>query len=162
MPRIGDKPPANLPLWPWGGPRSVRERLVDPAQFDRKRRKKSGDPKRPALASAALLDFIGPGHSSDELRLPPPPSPYPDGGQELNAFPDRALTREVCAQGARVGRDDLEMALGRLALPAERRARLEAMLNREEQMLEVLGRLQADTEEIIERMKMEYKTNGSY
>ncbi len=162
MPRIGDKPPSSISLWPWGGPRSVRERLVDPAQFDRKRRKKSGDPKRPALASTALLDFIGPGHSSDELRLPFPASPHQDGGQELNPFPDRTLTREVCERGAGVGREELEMALGRLALPPERKACLEAMLNREEQMLEVLGRLQADTEEIIERMKMEYKTNGSY
>ena len=73
MAKINQQPP-KTPMWPWGGPRSVRERLVDPAQFDRKKKlKKAGDPKNPALASAALMDFIGPAHSSEELRLPLPP-----------------------------------------------------------------------------------------
>jgi hypothetical protein len=36
------------------------------------RTKKKGDPKNPSLASAALLDFIGPAHSAEELRLPMP------------------------------------------------------------------------------------------
>jgi hypothetical protein len=66
MAKISQQPPA--PLWPWGGPRSVRERLVDPKQLDRKSRK--GDPKNPALASAALLEFLAPAHSSEEVRLP--------------------------------------------------------------------------------------------
>ena len=73
MAKINNQPP-KAPLWPWGGPRSVREKLVDPTQFDRKKKlKKTGNPKSPALASAALLDFIGPAHSSEELRLPTPP-----------------------------------------------------------------------------------------
>src|SRR6185369_17960382 len=77
MAKINQNPP-RTPMWPWGGPRSVRERLVDPAQFDRKKQaRKAGNPKSPALASAALLDFIGPAHSADELRLPLPP--YPEG-----------------------------------------------------------------------------------
>ena len=80
MAKLNNMPP-RAPLWPWGGPRSVREKLVDPAEFDRKKKvAKKGDPKNPALASAALLDWIGPGHNADELRLPLPP--HPDEGQE--------------------------------------------------------------------------------
>src|SRR5687768_12556220 len=71
-----NQPPPRTPQWPWGGPRIVREKLVDPKQFDRRRRlAKKGDPKNPALASVELLEFLGPAHSSDELRLPLPASP---------------------------------------------------------------------------------------
>ena len=51
MAKVGQQPKA--PLWPWGGPRSVRDKLVDKTQVTSKARKK-GDPKNPALASAAL------------------------------------------------------------------------------------------------------------
>ena len=39
---------------------------------------------------------------------------------------------------------------------------MKAVLNRETQMLSLLGKVQADTDEIIERMKQEYKAGGSY
>lgn len=176
MARIGDRPPnpgprlpsaspdvstSRSPVWPWGGPRSVRDRLVDPSVFDRKRRRKSGDPKSPALASADLLDFIGPGHTSDELRLPMPPG-YGDGGEEFRPFPDRALTAEICEMGNEQARRDLETALKRLPLPPERHAYVMAMLGREARMLDLLERTQADVDEVVERMKSEYKANGSY
>lgn len=176
MARIGDSPPRRGPLWPppstevpsnrapawpWGGPRSVRDRLLNPSAFDRKRRRKSGDPKSPALASADLLDFIGPGHSSDELRMPLPPG-YGDGAEEFRPFPDREVTAELCELGNAQARGDLEKALKRLALPPERQAYLAAVLAREAQMLEVLGRIQADVEEVVERMKAECKSTGSY
>src|SRR3954467_8151608 len=74
MSKINQQPRA--PVWPWGGPQKVREKLVDPATLDRKKKlKKLGNPKNPALASSALLDFIAPAHSSEEMRLPLPPQP---------------------------------------------------------------------------------------
>lgn len=159
MSRIGNP---NVPAWPWGGPRSVREKLVDPAQLDRKRRKKLGDPKRPALASAQLLEFMGPGKTSDELRLPPPPSPFGDGARELTPFPDRAFTRQVTERGDEAARRMLEGALARISVAPDKLNRMRAVLHREAQMLSLLGRVQAETDEIIERMKQEYKDNGSY
>jgi hypothetical protein len=176
MARIGDSPPRRGPLWPppstelpsnrapvwpWGGPRSVRDRLVNPSAFERKRRRKSGDPKSPALASTDLLDFIGPGHTSDELRLPMPPG-YGDGSEEFRPFPDRELTAEICELGSAESRGELESALKRLALPPERHAYVMGMLEREARMLEVLERIQADVDEVVERMKAECKANGSY
>lgn len=159
MAKIGQP---NIPVWPWGGPRSVREKLVDPTQFERKRRKKLGDPKRPALASSTLIDFIGPGHTSDELRLPPPPSPFGDGARELTPFPDRAFTREVVGRGDEAARRSLDAALARVAVAPEKLERMRAVIQREAHMLNLLGQVQAETEEIIERMKEEYKATGSY
>jgi len=162
MAKINMQPP-HVPHWPWGGPRSIREKLVDPTQFDRKKRaKKMGDPKRPALASAELLDFMGPGHTSDELRLPPPPSPFGEGTEELNPFPDRAFTRQVVDRGGEQSRRSLEAALARVSVSADKLERMKAVLNREAQMLSLLGKVQADTDEIIEKMKIEYKATGSY
>lgn len=176
MARIGDGQPKPMPqfpsaspevstnrgvVWPWGGPRSVRERLVNPSVFERKKRRKTGDPKSPALASADLLDFMGPGHTSDELRLPMSPG-YGDGGEEFRPFPDRELTAEICELGGVEARAELEKMLGRLALAPGRHARVAEMLGREARMLEVLGRMQADVDEVVERMKAEYKANGSY
>lgn len=159
MAKIGQQ---KIPVWPWGGPRSVREKLVDPAQFERKRRKKVGDPKRPPLASAELLDFMGPGHASDDVRLPPPPSPYGDGARELTPFPDRSYTREVVARGDDENRMAMEAALARINAAPEKLERMRALLAREGQMLNLLEELQNDTDAIIEMMKREYKANGSY
>ncbi|MGC4121955.1 MAG: hypothetical protein QM765_46720 [Myxococcales bacterium] len=163
MAKVGDPQSSRIPLWPWGGPRSIREKLVDPAQFDRKKKaKKLGDPKRPPLASAALLEFMGPGHTSDELRLPPPPSPFGQGTEELTPFPDRAFTRTVVERGADGSRKALDAALGRVTVAPDKLERMKAVINREAQMLSLLGKVQADTDEVIERMKQEYKANGSY
>jgi hypothetical protein len=154
----------RVPAWPWGGPRSVRERLVDPAQFDRKKKsKKLGDPKNPALASAALLDFMGPGHASDEVRLPPPPSPFDGTGErEITPFPDRAYTRKVVQRGDDGSKQALDGAMGKLVVAADKLERMRAVVHREAQMLALLGKVQENTEGIIEQMKREYKRNGSY
>lgn len=161
MSKVGNQQPQSF--WPWGGPRSIREKLVDPAQFDRKKKaKKLGDPKRPALASAELLEFMGPGHTSDELRLPPPPSPFGQGTEELVPFPDRAFTRQVVDRGGEGTKRALEAALTRVAVAPDKLERMRAVINREAQMLALLGKVQSDTDEIIERMKQEYKANGSY
>lgn len=161
MARIGDPASSGAPVWPWGAPRNVRERLVDPSVFDRKKRRKSGDPKSPALASADLLDFIGPGHTSDELRLPMPPG-YEDGSEDFRPFPDRELTAELCSQGSEEARGVLAQAVKSLALPPERQARVMAMLGREARMLAVLGHIQKEVDEIVDRMKAELKVTGRY
>src|SRR5687767_3119504 len=84
-----NNPQPQPPAWPWGGPRSVRERLVNRAQIDRtKKTGKTGNPKSPALASSALLDFIAPAHHSEELRLPLP-TPPPGHDADVETFYDR-------------------------------------------------------------------------
>jgi len=163
MAKIGGDNTPRVPLWPWGGTRSIREKLVDPAQFDRKKKaRKLGDPKQPPLASAALLEFMGAGHTSDEVRLPPPPSPFGQGTEEITPFPDRAFTRTVVERGEEGQRFAVESALSRVSVAPDKLERMKAVLNREAQMLSLLGRVQTDTDEIIERMKEEYKANGSY
>src|SRR5688500_7053355 len=90
------RPPLPAPTWPWGGPRSVRERLVDPSQLDRRKGKK-GDPKNPPLASFALLEFMGPGHTSEELRLPEPAMPT-GYDAELAGFADAPHLEALAAR----------------------------------------------------------------
>ena len=77
MASIRQQPQA--PQWPWGGPQALRSKVVNRGQIEKKGVKKKGDPKNPALASTALLDFIGPAHSAEELRLPLPPMPAGHG-----------------------------------------------------------------------------------
>src|SRR5690349_14596825 len=130
----------RAPQWPWGGPRSVREKLVDPAQLDRKKAKKKGDPKNPALASAALLDFIGPPHSAEELRLPLPPSP--DGHDaDTAALLDGPQLESVAERAGEEQRRSLDRALAGLKAPPDRIDRLKALLAREAQMLTLVGRI---------------------
>ncbi|MCP3097626.1 hypothetical protein LZ198_01910 [Myxococcus sp. K15C18031901] len=158
MARINNQPP-KAPLWPWGGPRSVRERLVDPSQVDRKKLRKTGNPKNPALASSALLDFIGPAHSSEELRLPLPPHP---GGHDadLEGFSDRPHLASVAGRGGDDERRMLERGLARVNAPPERLERLKALLQRESSMLTLVDQVNEETKEIIRRMWAEQKDEG--
>src|SRR5882757_8983829 len=106
MAKINQQPPQ--PAWPWGGPRAVQEKLVKRAQLiDSKKVKKKGDPKNPALASAALLDFIGPPHSSEELRLPLPV--FPEGHDaDLDGYLDRQSLGSVAGRSDQDTRGRLE------------------------------------------------------
>src|SRR3954468_13977290 len=133
MAKINNQPPPSA-AWPWGGPRSVRERLIDRAQLDKKKLGKAGNPKSPALPSAALLDFIGPAHSSEELRLPLPPHP---GGHDadLEGFSDRPHLASVAGRGEEDQRRMLERGLSKVNAPPERLERLKALLSRESAML---------------------------
>lgn len=155
MARIG-QPPPPLPPWPWGGPRSVREKLVDRAQLDRKARGKKGDPRNPALASAALLDFIGPAHSADELRLP-----LPVAGSGLLAEVESALDRPVLAELADhlsgEAQAAMEEGLGELQASPERLERLRALLHLEAQMLNLVGAVAEEVQEIERRRREETK-----
>lgn len=158
MARINNQPP-KTPAWPWGGPRSVRERLVSPSQVDRKKLRKSGNPKSPALASAALLDFIGPAHSSEELRLPLPPHP---GGHDadLEGFSDRPHLASVAGRGEEDQRRMLERGLSKVNAPPERLERLKALLHRESAMLTLVDQVNEETKEIIRQMWAAQKDEG--
>ncbi|WP_163996729.1 hypothetical protein [Pyxidicoccus caerfyrddinensis] len=158
MARINNQPP-KTPVWPWGGPRSVRERLVDPSQVDRKKLRKTGNPKNPALASAALLDFIGPAHSSEELRLPLPPHP---GGHDadLEGFSDRPHLASVAGRGDEDQRRMLERGLSKVNAPPERLERLKALLSRESAMLTLVDQVNEETKEIIRQMWAAQKDEG--
>jgi hypothetical protein len=157
MAKINNQPP-RTPLWPWGGPRAVREKLVDPSQFDRKKRK-AGNPKSPALASAALLDFIGPAHSSEELRLPTPPHPRGNDAP-LEGYSDRPHLSAVAERGENEQRRLLERSLSKINAPPERMDRLKALLQRESQMLALVGQVSAEVQEIQRRMREEQKGEG--
>lgn len=159
MSKINNQPP-KMPLWPWGGPRSVREKLVDPAQFDRKKAlKKAGNPKNPALASAALLDFIGPAHSSEELRLPLPPHPKGHDA-DVEGYSDRPFLSSVAERADTDQRRLLDRGLSKVNAPPERMERLKALLQREAQMLALVGELSAEVKEIQRRMREEQKGEG--
>ncbi|ATB37297.1 hypothetical protein CYFUS_002718 [Cystobacter fuscus] len=157
MAKINNQPP-RAPLWPWGGPRAVREKLVEPSQFDRKKRK-AGNPKNPALASAALLDFIGPAHSSEELRLPTPPQPRGHDA-DLEGFSDRPFLGSVAGRADTEQRQLLERSLSLINTTPERMERLKGLLQREAQMLSLVNQVHADIQDIQRRMREEQQEEG--
>ena len=156
MAKINNQPP-RAPLWPWGGPRSVREKLVDPSQLNRK--KKAGNPKNPALASAALLDSIGPAHSSEELRLPTPPNPRQNDAP-LEGFSDQPHLESVAERAEGDQRQMLERGLARISAPPDRMDRLKALLQREAQMLTLVGHVHEEVQEIHRRIREEQQDEG--
>ena len=157
--RIGNPNPNAAAFWPWPG--NVREKIVERNQLvDRKKaKKKLGDPKNPPLASAALLDFMGPGHTSEELRFPAPISPRAGEPRtsEESALP---ALENLFDRGGEQATAGLSRELGRLGVPADRLERLKALLQRETSMLQVMGRLQGDLAEIQRRMREETKNKG--
>ena len=155
MPKIKEQS-----VFRWVGPKRLRERLVDPLQLERAgKARRQGDPKHPALASAALMDFIGPAHSADELRLPLPPQP---GGRyaELTPFSDRPNLQAAVERGVAENTAALERALRGVSAVPKRMAELEILLGRERRMLERLARLHGEIEEIQRRVREEQKESG--
>lgn len=159
MAKINQPPPQ--PLWPWGGEKQVRERLVNPAQLKKTQKKeKLGNAKNPALASSALLDFIGPAHSAEEMRLPLPPNPQQDGGALLEGFSDRPALGQVAERGEQGARHQLERNLGRINASPERLDRLKALLGAESAMLSLVGELNDEMKEIQRRIRLEQAGEG--
>ncbi len=156
MAKIGDPPRA--PQWPWGGPRSVREKLVDRSQITTKARKK-GDPKNPSLASAALLDSIGPAHSAEELRLPMPPMPL---GHEadVEGYTDRPHLSTVRERMEEHRQAELERNLGSVRAPPDRVERLRSLLQREASMLELISSVSEQMEEVERKRRAEQAGEG--
>ncbi|MEW6433477.1 MAG: hypothetical protein AB1730_18380 [Myxococcota bacterium] len=158
MAKIGQQQP-RAPMWPWGGPRSVRDKLVDRSQLERKNVRKKGDPKNPALASAALIDFIGPAHSAEELRLP---MPVPPGGHDadIEGYSDRPQLQSVAERMNEARQAALERGLQTLRAAPDRVDRLRSLLQREAQMLELVGAVSADQLEIERRRREETREEG--
>jgi hypothetical protein len=154
MAKIGQPPQQpRTPQWPWGGPRAVRDKLVDRTQVGSKVRKK-GDPKNPALASAALLDSIGPAHSADELRLPMPPGPAGHDA-DVESFLDRPHLSNVAERLSEAAQEALQQGLGTLRAPADRVDRLKSLLQRESSMLELVGQVSREMAEVERRRREE-------
>jgi hypothetical protein len=162
MARIGQPPTPPPSVWPWSQVRTSREKLVEPSEFERKRRLKKGDPRNPPLASAELLEFMGPGSSSDDLRLPPPPGSAGSTAGDVPVFPDRTLTRQATDRVDERSRLGMEKALAKANLPADRLDRLKSLLRTEAQMITLLQRIQKESDAVIERMKSELKANGQF
>lgn len=157
MAKVGQQPKA--PLWPWGGPRSVRDKLVDKTQVTTKAKKK-GDPKNPALASAALLDFIAPAHSAEELRLPMPPMPAGHGG-DVEGFLDRPHVSTVAERMNEYRQAELERGMSAVRAAPERVDRLRALLQREAQMLNLVSMVGEAMSE-VERRRREEQAEEAY
>ncbi len=147
--------PFRAPLWPWGAPGLVRERKIDRGQLGRdKKARKKGDPKNPAIASSALLDFIGPAHSAEELRLPLPP--HPDGHEaDLDGDHDAPHLFSVAERGDADARQALERGLAQVRAAPDRLDRLKALLGREAQMLELVAQLSEEVVEIQRKIRDE-------
>jgi hypothetical protein len=158
MAKIGGQQP-RAPAWPWGGPREVRGKLVDRTQLERKNVRKKGDPKNPALASTALLDFIGPAHSAEEVRLPLPPGPAGHDA-DVEGYLDRGPLSSVAERMQEAQQDTLQRGLGMLRAAPDRVERLKSLLARESQMLELIGSVSNDMAEIERRRREESSTEG--
>ncbi len=158
MAKINQQIPRG-PAWPWGGPSTVREKLVNRAQLEKKNVRKKGDPKNPSLASTALLDSISPAHSAEELRLPMPPMP---AGHEadIESYTDRSRLSTVAQRAQDEERALLEMGLQSIRAAPDRVERLKSLLSRENQMLQLVGNLSIDMDEIQRRMREEQKEEG--
>ena len=154
-----NNPNAGAAFWPWSA--NVREKIVERAQLiDRKKaKKKGGDPKNPPLASAALLEFMGPGHTSEELRFPAPVSPRAGEPRtaEESALP---ALENMLDRGSDSANQGIAKEIQRLGVPAERMERLRGLLQREAGMLQVMGRLSTDLAEIHRRIRDENKGKG--
>jgi hypothetical protein len=157
MAKVGQQPKA--PAWPWGGPRSVRDKLVDPTQVGTKAKKK-GDPKNPALASAALLDFIGPAHSAEALRLPMPPVPA-GHDSDLEGFLDRPYVSTVAERMSEYRQAELERGMTAVRAAPERVDRLRSLLEREGQMLNLVSTV-AEAMIEIERRRREEQAEEAF
>lgn len=157
MSKVGNQPRA--PAWPWGGPKEVAGKLVNRAQLEKKNVRKKGDPKNPSLASAALLDSIAPAHSAEELRLPMPPMP---GGHDADVagYADRPHLSTAAERMAEHRKAEMERSLAVVNAPPDRVDRLRSLLQREGQMLELVGKLNADMGDIERRRREEQAGEG--
>ena len=158
MAKINLQPRA--PQWPWGAQGTVREKKIDRAQLNRtKKAGKKGDPKNPAIASSALIDFIGPAHSAEEMRLPLPP--HPNGHDaDLEGDNDRPHLQSVAVRSDQDARMAIDRGLGAVRAAPDRLERLKALLGREAQMLNLVGQLSAEVAEIQRKIREEQKDEG--
>jgi hypothetical protein len=151
MAKINKRTP-RTPQFPW----DLRS-LVRPKELERSSKvKPKGDPKRPATASRALLEFIGPAHGSDELRLPLPPLP-PGHEADLVSLLDRPQLAQFIEREDGDVSERMEQALPLVRAAEDRRERLRALLGRERQMRKVVRWVQEQVEEIERKRQEETK-----
>jgi len=146
-------------MWPWGGAKNVHEKLVRSSQLDARRTNRKKDPRALPLASAALLEFIGPAHSSEELRLPAPLMPL--GEEPFDGFSEREALAQALERGSPESLGQLQKQLLTLNVPAERLERLKSMLAYEESMLQLVGEV-SETLGEIERLRREAQQEEGY
>jgi len=144
------------------GPGAARKRFRASSsigQLERKNVRKKGDPKNPSLASAALLDFIGPAHSAEEVRLPLPPGPAGHDA-DVEGYLDRGPLNTVAERMQEAQQETLQRGLGMLRAAPDRVERLKSLLAREAQMLELIGTVSNDMAEIERRRREETSAEG--
>ena len=159
MANINQRPP-QPPYWPWGPRRTVRERLVDLKQLrDRQLARKKGDPKNPPLASAELIDFMGPGHSSDAVRLPPPPLPI-ELEAEVGGEVGLATLKTLADRAGEEKNQPLSRNLSSVNATPERVDRMQALLRCESDMLSLMGNLHQAAQHVENMRREETKDEG--
>jgi hypothetical protein len=154
MPKINTPSPNSM--WPWGGAKNVQEKLVRASQLQSRRTNWKRD-KTPPLASAALLEFIGPAHSSEALRLPAPPIPL----ERDSSFSESEGLTQALERSSPESSRQLQKQLLALQVPAERLERLKSMLVYEEGMLALVGEVNGSIAE-IERLRREEQQEEGY
>jgi hypothetical protein len=155
-----NRPPPN-PYWPWGANRLVREKIVALEQLERKQRaKRRADPKNPPLASSALLEFMGPGHTSEELRLPEPQIPV-ELQAELGGEVGLSVLRSIKDRSEPDSQKKLERGLTQVKATPERVERLRSLMRCETDMLGLMGNLHDAVSE-IERLRREESKDEGY
>jgi len=132
--------------------------LVERSQLTTKTKKK-GDPRNPALASAALLDSIGPAHSAEELRLPMPPAP-PGHDADVEGYSDRPFLSTVAERLREQRQAQVEAGLNEIRAAPDRVDRLRALLQREASMLELVDQVSEDMAEVERRRRQEQAEEG--
>jgi len=152
-------PSPNASMWPWGGAKNVKEKLVRASQLQTRRAGRKKDPKALPLASAALLAFIGPAQSSEELRLPSPPMPWEKDASR--SFSEREGLSQALERSSPESSKQLHQQLLALQVPADRLERLKSMLSYEESMLELVSEV-SESIEAIERLRKEEQQEEGY
>jgi hypothetical protein len=145
-------------MWPWGGAKNVQDKLVRASQLQSRRANQKRGKALP-LASAALLEFIGPAHSSEALRLPAPPAPLERGLSF--SFSESEGLAQALERGSPESSEQLQKQLLALQVPAERLERLNSMLVYEEGMLELVGEVR-ESMAAIERLRREEQREEGY
>ena len=154
---INNRPPA--PYWPWGGRRTIREKLVSIEQLERKQRLRKGDAKNPPLASAALLEFIGPGHTSEELRLPEPEIPVELEAQ-LGGEVGLSVLKGIADRSQQGQQKGMERGLAQVKASPERMDRMRSLLQRESDMLGLMSNLHDQVSQIEAKRREESSDEG--
>lgn len=158
MSKVNTQSPKSS-MWPWGGAKNVQEKLVKASQLQNRRTSAKRDPKNPPLASAALMEFIGPPQSSEALRLPAPPLPWE--ADPSRSFSEREALEQALERSSPDASRQMQKQLLAMQVPADRLERLKSMLTYEENMLDLVGEV-SESIKAIERLRREEQQEEGY